>query len=114
MTPSEAHSAKIEGINQTAHALIAKIETDWERQLGSGRDYLRVNSLEDEVQEVKDIVVDYFVRLGYGFQIEKRSTLWDEYDFYVLRIQPYVEPKKQPGVLSRLLNRLLGGSYAGQ
>lgn len=114
MTPSEAQSAKIEGINQTAHAWITKIETDWERQLSSGRDHLLITALDDEVQEVQDIVVDYFVRLGYGFQIEKRSTLWDEYDFYVLRIQPFVKPKKQPGVLSRLLNRLLGGSYAGQ
>lgn len=114
MTPLEAQSAKIEGINQTAHTLITKIETDWERQLGSGRDFLIVTYLEDEVQEVQDIVVDHFVRLGYGFQMESCRGTWDDYDYYVLRIQPYVEPKKQPGVLARLFSRLLGGSYAGQ
>ena len=114
MTPSEAHSAKIEGINQTAHALIAKIETDWERQLGSGRDYLLITYLDYEVQEVQDIVVDHFVRLGYGFQMESCRGYWDDNEYYVLRLQPLVKPKKQPGVLSRLFNRLLGGSYAGQ
>lgn len=113
MTPSEAQSAKIEGINQTAHAWIAKIETDWERQLSSGRDHLLITYLDDEAQEVQDIVVDHFVRLGYGFQIEKRSTLWDDYETYCLRIQPVIV-EKQPGILSRLLNCLLGGSYAGQ
>lgn len=113
MTPLEAQSAKTEGINQTANKWIAKIETDWERQLGSGRDFHIVTSLEDEVQEVQDIVVDHFVRLGYGFQIESCRGSWDDYDYYVLRIQPLVEPKKQPGIFSRLFNRLLGGSYAG-
>lgn len=114
MTPFEAQSAKAEGIIKTAHEWIAKIEKDWERQLGSGRDFLIVTSLEDEVQEVQDIVVDHFVRLGYGFQIESCRGSWDDYDYYVLRIQPFVEPKKQPGVFTRLFNRLLGGSYAGQ
>lgn len=113
MTPSEARNAKLEGINKTAHEWIAKIETAWERELGSGRDYLRVNSLEDEVQEVQDIVVDYFVRLGYGFQMETFRGVWDDYETYCLRIQPVVV-EKQPGILSRLFSRLLGGSYAGQ
>ena len=113
MTPSEAHSAKIEGINQTAHALIAKIETDWERQLGSGRDYLLITYLDYEVQEVQDIVVDYFVRLGYGFQMETFLGVWDDHETYCLRIQPVVV-EKQPGILSRLFSRLLGGRYAGQ
>lgn len=114
MTPSEALHAKLEGINKTAHEWIIKIETAWERELGSGRDYLRVNSLEDEVQEVQDIVVDYFVRLGYGFQMESCRGYWDDHEYYVLRLQPLVKPKKQPGVLSRLLNCLLGGRYASQ
>ena len=59
MTPSEAMHAKLEGINNTAHEWITKIETAWERELGSGRDYLRVYSLEDEVQEVQGSVVDF-------------------------------------------------------
>lgn len=114
MTPSEAHSEKIEGINQTAHALIAKIETDWERQLGSGRDYLLITYLDYEVQEVQDIVVDHFVRLGYGFQMESCRGYWDDHEYYVLRLQPLVKPNKQPGIFSRLFNRLFGGGYASQ
>jgi len=111
MTPSEAAQAKADGITMTAHKWIAKIELDWERQLGSGRDFLRVTGLEDEVQEVQDIVVRHFVKLGYGFQMETYMGAWDDYEGYCLRIAPSAE-KHERGIFGRLFMRLFGGEGA--
>ncbi len=112
MTPSEAELAKADGITATAHKWISKIELDWERQLGSGRDFFRVTGLENEVQEVQRIVVHYFLKLGYGFQMETYMGSYDDHRGYCLRIQPSPEHKHERGIFSRLFIRLFGGEGA--
>lgn len=110
MTPSEAAQAKADGVILTAHKWIAKIETDWERQLGTGRDTLWIDSLDQQPDEVVSIVIAHFLKLGYGFQKEERNGYADTYPVYRMRITPL--PPKEPGVFSRLITRLLGGAHA--
>lgn len=112
MTPLEAAQAKADGVNATVHKWITKIETEWERQLGTGRDYFRITGLDEETEEVQDLVVRHFVKLGYGFQMEQYRGSWDDYEAYCMRITPLAVPKKERGVFSRLLTRLFGGSHA--
>ncbi len=108
MTPSDAILAKENGINSTAHFWIAKIELDWDRQLATGRDTLWIDGLDGQVPEVVNIVVDHFLALGFGLELEECHCYADTYPVYRLRIEPLV---KEPGLISRLLSRIFGGSY---
>ena len=110
MTPYEAQLAKENGITLTAHAQIAKIEMAWDRNLSTGRDYMWVDDLDFKVPEVREIVVEHFLKLGYGFQREERNGYADTYPVYCMRIIP-LQPK-EPGILSRLITRLFGGAHA--
>jgi hypothetical protein len=38
--------------------------------------------------------------------MESCRGYWDDHEYYVLRLQPLVKPNKQPGIFSRLFNRL--------
>lgn len=108
MTPSDSLLAKENGINSTAHFWIAQIEIEWDRMLSTGRDSMWIDGLDAQVPEVVDIVVDHFLSLGFGFELEDCPGYGDTYPAYRLRIEPLT---KEPGLISRLLSRIFGGSY---
>lgn len=111
MTPSQSALARENGINSTAHKFITKIEKDWDTHLGTGRDFMWVtDELMQQVEEVRTIVENHFLKLGYGFQLEYHANYYHDTQHYCMRIVPRVQSTER-GVFSRLLNRLFGGAH---
>lgn len=112
MTPSEAALARENGINKTSHKFITKIEKDWDANLGTGRDFMWVtDDLRSQVEEVRTIVENHFLKLGYGFQLEYHSGYYHDTQHYCMRIVPRVVTH-EPGIIVRLFMRLLGGAHS--
>lgn len=107
MTPAEAEIARRKGIERTTQEWIKLTEEVWKGALSKGRDYAIISSLNGEVPEVQQKVVEHFRNLGYHFQEEK--YFGGEYEDYILRLAP---PPDEPGTLAQLLTRLFGGQHA--
>jgi hypothetical protein len=110
MTPVEAKTAREEGVRLTSLELIKKIEGEWEKRLAKGHSDMWVHELDHQVDEVVELVVRHFKKLGYGFDEEKCNCYAGPSMVHRMRIVPL--PPKEPGVFSQLIARMFGGQHA--
>lgn len=115
MNASEAKVAREEGICITAHEWITKIELEWERHLGTGRDNMWVkDDFMRQQEEVIEIVTKHFLKLGYGFERETTYGYYCDEEHYRMRITPRKKDPKERGILFKLFVRLFGGQHVSQ
>ena len=111
MNASEAALAKENGIKERSEFWIKKIQEDWEEVLKLGRDNMWIEYLNNEVGAVQKIVENHFQELGYGFEEEVHYRYYNDEWHHRMRITPKDKIKPEPGIFSRLLRRIFGGSH---